>query len=185
MRVFVAVFPPAGVQDAAAAHIETLKSRGSGVSWVRRDNLHFTMRFLGEIGEEETKDVIDAARLAANLTPAFTASLGSVGAFPSSRRARVLWLGMDTGGPELVALAQRLDGALERKGWEPEGRPFAAHLTIGRVREPGDWSAALGIAAPPSPPFRVEHLAVIQSQLHPKGSIYTVLENAPLAAAPV
>jgi 2'-5' RNA ligase len=181
VRVFVAVFPPPEVQHAVAAYIESLKSRGPGVSWEKRDNLHFTMRFLGEIGEDGARRVIEAAREAASATPAFAASLSQVGAFPSPRRARVLWLGMDTGGPELVALAGRLDAALARRGWEPESRPFAAHLTIGRVREPGDWSAAVGAAIPPTR-FRAEHLAVIRSQLNPKGSIYTVLENAPLAA---
>lgn len=185
MRLFVAVFPPAAVQDAAYAWIETLRERGGGVSWVKRENLHFTMRFLGEVGDDGARRVREAAREAAAGVPAFEAALGEPGAFPSARRARVLWLGLSRGAAELTALARRLETALDRRGWEPERRAFSPHLTLGRVREPGaDWSAALAGAAAAREPreFRVERLAVIQSRLHPKGSVYAVLEDAPLGA---
>ena len=184
MRIFLAVFPPPEVQDTAFSVIESLRTRGDGVSWVKRDNLHFTMRFLGEIGEDGAGRVTEAAREAAAATAAFGATLGEPGAFPTARRPRVLWLGLGRGAAELVGLAKRLEAALARGGFEPEAREFSPHLTIGRVREPGpDWTAALRGAAPVAGPreFRVQNLAVVQSQLNPRGSIYTVLENAPLA----
>lgn len=184
MRIFLAVFPPPAVQDTAFALIEALRSRGEGVSWVKRDNLHFTLRFLGEIEEGDARRVTEAAREAAAATPAFEATLGTPGAFPSPRRARVLWLGLAEGGPRLVALAKRFESALAQCGFEPEGRAFSPHLTIGRVREPGsDWTPALaGVTAPGGAvqTFRVDHLEVVRSQIHPRGSIYTVLESAPL-----
>ena len=185
MRIFLAVFPPPAVQDAAFAMLEALRPLGHGVSWVKRDNLHYTLRFLGEIDEAHAQRAIEAAREAAAATPAFDAALGAAGAFPTPRRARVLWIGMAAGGPQLVALAGRLATALERHGWEAEARPFSPHLTIGRVREPSDWSGPLASAAKGGAAFRVENLAVVHSQLHPRGSIYSILENAPLATAPV
>jgi len=189
MRTFLAVFPPPATQAVAHGVIERLRRPGDGVSWVKRDNLHYTLRFLGEIGDDGLRRVSEVAREAAAGVPAFEAVLGTAGAFPSPRRARVLWLGLERGGPQLVELAKRLERALARRGFEPEGRAFTAHLTIGRPRAQGpDWTEALARAGPAGGAagreFRVESLAVVRSQLDPAGSIYTVVVSAALAAAP-
>jgi len=182
MRLFVAVFPPALVQRAAAGVIDGLRRDGDGVSWVKPDNLHYTMRFLGEVGESGARRVADAADRAVRGREAFDAELGAPGAFPNARRARVLWLGMSRGERPLVELARALETELARLGFEREGRPFSPHLTIGRVRDLGhDWSEALAAAAPAAAPFRVDRLAVVESQLNPKGSIYTIRHEANLA----
>jgi len=165
-----------------------LKRPGDGVSWVRRDNLHYTLRFLGELDEPGVTRAIEAAQAAvAGLAP-FAARLGSPGAFPDARRARVLWLGLSEGAEPLVALAQGLSRALEARGFESAGRPFSPHLTIGRAREGGaDWSARLAdvepglLGAPPA--FTVDRLRVVQSTLARGGSIYQVRAEAALAAA--
>lgn len=184
MRMFVAVFPPPAVQAAAHAMGAALREAGDGVSWVKPANLHYTMRFLGEVGADGAGRVAEAAREAAARVPAFDAALGTAGAFPDPKRARVLWIGMERGGESLARLAAALDAALARRGFAPEGRGFSAHLTIGRVREPRrDWTDALARVRPgPGAGFRVERLAVVESRLHPAGSIYTVVEAAPLAA---
>ena len=185
MRIFLAVIPPAEVQRAAHGVIETLRRPDDGVSWVKVENLHYTMRFLGEIGEDGLRRVTEAAVEAAAVIPRFDAELGGPGAFPSARRARVIWLGMRSGAAPLTDLAGALERALAKRGFEPEGRKFAAHLTLGRVRDPReDWSARLEAAAlPPAAPrrFAVDRLSVVQSQLNPKGAIYTVRAEGPLA----
>jgi 2'-5' RNA ligase len=185
MRIFVAVIPPAAVQAAAFSVIETLRRTGDGVSWVKLENLHYTMRFLGEIGEDGLGRVTEAATAAAAATPAFDAELGGPGAFPNARRARVIWLGMRAGAETLAALAKSLERALATRGFEPEGRPFTAHLTLGRVREPrADWSAPLEsarIAEGAPRRFRVDRLTVVESRLNPKGSIYTPRAESALA----
>ncbi len=181
MRVFVGVFPPPEVQAAAERTIESLRRAGDGGSWVKRDNHHFTLRFLGELGEDGARRVGDAATEAARVIAPFDAGLGRAGAFPSARRARVLWLGLEPGAPDLEQLFSALERSLALRGFEPEGRRFSAHLTIGRVRVgDADWSEALGSATAEAAPFRVEELCVIRSQLSPKGSIYTPLLRAPL-----
>jgi len=187
LRLFLAVFPPPGVQRAAAAAIDALRSTagGRGVSWVRRENLHFTLRFLGELGADGARRAGEAARGAAAAQAAFDATLADLGAFPDAARARVLWLGMREGGEALVALARSLDAALRSQGFGRADKPFAPHLTLGRVRErDADWRQALA-AAPPAPAaFRVEALALVKSTLSPGGSRYETLVSAPLAAAP-
>ncbi len=184
MRLFLAVFPPAEVQRAAFGIIASLRRPGDGVSWVKLENLHYTLRFLGEVGEDGARRATEAAAEAAGGSPAFPAVLGGLGAFPSSRRARVIWLGMSEGGEALVTLARDLERALAKRGFAPEGRAFSAHLTLGRVRVPGpDWTATLaGAAVEALPRFTVDRLCVVQSQLNPRGSIYTVKADPRLRA---
>ena len=185
MRIFLAVFPPPAAQEAAAAVIDRLRRPGDGVSWVQRDNLHFTLRFIGEVGADGARRVGEAARAAAARCAPFEATLGPPGAFPNPHRARVLWLGLSAGGDRLVSLARALEEALEPRGFEREGKAFSSHLTIGRVRDPrADWTAPLAEAPtldPGGARFRVERLCVVESRLDPKGSIYTVRESADLS----
>lgn len=186
MRLFLAVFPPLAVQIAAHAAGEALAAQGGpAVSWVKQDNLHYTLRFLGELGEDGARRAGEAGREAASDVGPFDAVIGGLGAFPNTRRARVLWVGMSEGADSLMALAKALDGALQRRGFEREKQRFSPHLTIGRVREPmRDWTAALAAAPPPSPErFRVDRLTLVESKLSPKGSTYTPVVEALLGAA--
>lgn len=186
MRLFVAVFPPAEIQRAASSVIESLRRPGDGVSWVKPDNLHYTLRFIGEVGEDGARRVAEAAREAVRGRRAFEATLGGVGAFPNARRARVIWLGMIVGEAELVAIARALEDGVVKRGFDREDKAFSAHLTLGRVREPkADWTAQLAAARVPDAQalrFRIERVSVVQSQLSPKGSIYQVREEAVLDA---
>ena len=115
MRIFVAVFPSPEAQDAAARVTERLNFPGDGVSWVRRENLHYTLRFMGELGESGLARVVEAASLGAAGHSPFDAALGAAGAFPNARRARVLWLGLSLGAEPLAALAGSIEQALDRK----------------------------------------------------------------------
>ena len=185
MRLFLAVVPPAATQALAAGVIDRLRRPGDGVSWVKRENLHYTLRFIGEVGEDGARRVEEAAREAAASCPRFGVALGPPGAFPSTRRARVIWLGVIHGGEPFAQLAGALERALAQRGFAPEGRDFTAHLTLGRVREPGrDWTSDLAAAPAPEGPaarFGVEAIDVVASRLSPGGSIYTVRLSAPLA----
>lgn len=181
MRLFLAVFPPAAVQEAADAVIESLRRPGDGISWVKRENLHYTMRFLGEVGEDGARRAAEAALEAVAGARAFGAVLGSLGAFPNPRRARVLWIGMSEGAEPLVSLARALEQALRGRGFDRADKPFAAHLTIGRVRDRDqDWGDRVVAAKPLGARFTVGTLQVIESTLSPKGSIYRVRAEAPL-----
>jgi len=176
LRIFLAVFPPEEVQSAAYRVIESLRAPNDGVSWVKRENLHYTMRFIGDVGEDGARRVAEAADEAAAKHAAFDAELGGAGAFPNARRPRVVWIGMARGGPELEAVARDLDASLARRGFGKPDHPFRAHLTIGRVRDAReDWTPRLaGAAADGAKTFRIAKISVVRSQLSPKGSIYTV-----------
>lgn len=183
MRLFFAVFPPPEVQSAAHRATESLRGRGDSVAWVRAENLHLTMRFLGECSEEEARRAGDAAREAAARAPAFSAALGGAGAFPDARRARVLWLAMSAGEPEVTALATALEEALEAHGFPREVRRFAAHLTLGRMRNgEADWGARLAAVSVDPTPWRVTELRLVRSTLSPSGSRYETVLAVPLPA---
>jgi 2'-5' RNA ligase len=184
LRVFIAVFPPSEVIREISELVERARRPGDGISWVKPDNLHYTLRFLGEL--EGTR--LEAARWAAGEAvrgmPAFGATLGASGAFPNFRRPRVLWMGLEAGAEELELLARSLEVALRRAGFGRADRAFAAHLTLGRVRELGSAKGAQAAEHLASErlhgSFRVERLTVVRSQLSPKGSIYTPLVECPL-----
>lgn len=190
LRIFLAVFPPASAQAAAEQVIERLKQPADGVSWVKRENLHYTLRFLGDLGEDGARRAAQAAAEAAAAHHAFDARLGGLGAFPNPRKARVLWIGLAQGAEALTALARAVEEALRRRGFGRADRPFAAHLTIGRVRELGrDWTGPLTEAKVEErlegerdgDGFRVDRVLVVHSQLSPRGSIYSVRAEVVLA----
>lgn len=185
MRVFLAVFPPREAQALAARTIESLRRPGDGVSWVKPDNLHYTLRFIGEVGDDGARRVAEAAREAARGLPPFDAVLGGAGAFPKPRGARVLWIGLTEGAEPFGVLAKRLETALEKRGFSRERKGFEPHLTIGRVRSPGrDWTGPLAGAGTldpePAARFHVSSIACVDSTLSPQGSIYRVYETARL-----
>jgi RNA 2',3'-cyclic 3'-phosphodiesterase len=182
VRLFHAVFPPPEVQRAAAAVTDALRRPGDGISWVKQDNLHFTLRFLGELGESGAGRAARAAERAAGNHRAFIATLGQAGAFPRAAKARVLWLGIETGAAELESLARDLEVALREQGFERADHKFSAHLTLGRVRaRDQDWTERLaGVRAEPVS-FTVDRVRLVQSTLSPKGSHYDTRVEARLS----
>ena len=182
MRTFLAVFPPRAVQRALAEALEGARQPGDGVSWVRRENLHYTLRFLGELEESRIQAVTRAARDAVRGAAAFSLALGEAGAFPDFRRPRVLWIGARQGGEALELLARSLNEALRRQGFDRADKPFRAHLTVGRVRDTARASAGVARlrALVVESEFLVDRLATVHSMLRPSGSEYRIVDEAPL-----
>jgi 2'-5' RNA ligase len=107
--------------------------------------------------------------------------LTELGAFPTERRARVLWVGLDDPAGLLSSLATATDEALSPLGFERESRAFSAHLTLARLKRPASVSALMDEPFDAgTPPFIVDHLALYRSYVHPQGARYEVLERYPL-----
>jgi RNA 2',3'-cyclic 3'-phosphodiesterase len=126
------------------------------------------------------KERLEQVALAA---PDFAISLKNVGVFPNERSARVVWLGVDQGAPELTNLALRVQGELTKIGFLPEKRPFSAHLTIGRVRERLEDVSRILSRTYASRAFGVKRIALIRSILQPTGPIYEELAEFKLQPA--
>jgi 2'-5' RNA ligase len=177
-RLFLALFPSPEAQAAAASATEALRAPGDRVSWVKRDNLHYTLRFLGDLGADGARRATEAAREAASDHEPFGAALGAFGVFPSARKARVLWVGLVEGDEQMRLLAGSLEAALERRGFGKADRPFEPHLTVGRLREPADWMTRLVAARAVEARFLVDRLLLVKSTLTPGGSMYKEVSEA-------
>jgi 2'-5' RNA ligase len=150
---------------------------------VRAENLHVTLRFLGSVEEGALPDVREALEEAAEGTAPFTVTLGGLGGFPSPRAPRVIWAGVATGGEALAALYGRLETALARRAIPPEERPFHAHVTLGRAREPRGAGALGTVLEERREAFGevvVDAIHLMRSELDPSGARYSVLARVPL-----
>ena len=177
MRLFIAVTPPYEVRRAALEAVETTaRELGGAVRWTKQENIHLTLKFLGEVPDGTLGVVRDTLREVCSAQAPFDARLRSLGAFPTPRRARVVWAGVDEGAEEITALAASVESALEPLGFRREGRPYVPHATLGRARK-----RPVGIDLPEAgisgaAGFRVESAQLVKSTLAPGGSIYEVLE---------
>lgn len=118
------------------------------------DNLHVTLKFLGQIEPVLVQRVGSLLAEVASQHSAFELEVRGLGAFPTPRRARVIWAGLAAGAAELGRLAARVDAGLAELGFAPEARPFAAHVTLARVREPQrDAGLAAALEAGPAREF--------------------------------
>jgi 2'-5' RNA ligase len=180
VRCFVAVLLPEPVRAGLAAVAAELRGQIRGLSWVRADNLHLTLRFLGEVEQTMLPQVRAAVTdTAAALVP-FTVSLGGLGGFPPGRAPRVLWASLSTGSDEMTAVSEILETALTTRGIPRESRPFHPHVTLARARDPRGVSDAAGVlgAGPPFGDVRVTALHLMRSELDPRGARYSVLHEA-------
>jgi len=133
LRTFVALLLPERVRAGLAAVTAELRAQSGGLTWVPPDNLHLTLRFLGEIDSLTLERVRDAVAVAAAAIPPFTVNLGGLGGFPTGRVPRVLWASVATGGERIEALFAELEAALVARGIPGEIRAFHPHVTLARA----------------------------------------------------
>lgn len=186
-RLFVGVALPPADRDAVAGLVGRVRSvvEGDGpeVRWVRLEGLHLTLRFLGATPADRVPVVEDCVRAAAATAVPFEVRLAGAGAFPTDRRPRVLWLGIEAGAAKLGRLAEVLESRLVDAGWAAEPRPFRAHLTLARadgVRSGASTAAALRTAAASfSTAWTASRLTLFESHMGGGPARYEPLLEAP------
>jgi 2'-5' RNA ligase len=181
-RSFLALTLPREALRAAETVLAELRGRlGAGpVKWVAPENLHITLRFLGDLDARELERVRDLTHsLDGTFTPLPT-TWRELGTFPSPRRPHVIWLGLADEAGELRSLAAEVNERLLRAGFGRADKPFAAHVTLGRVREGRrvDWAAASERLTSPPAAFSIQTIVLFKSRLTPAGAEYTPLETA-------
>ena len=177
MRTFVAVFPPSEVRETLSHAARDLPA-SKDFRLIVPEKLHLTLKFLGEVAED------DLARLRQALGPLrdrhepFEVSIAGFGAFPSERRARILWAGIGEGSESLRVVARNIEDLLEPAGFDREKRPYVPHLTLGRAR---DRRAKLDDpdVSPPALRFTVSGVDLVQSVPEAGSVIYSVRKTYP------
>lgn len=188
LRTFVAVEIAAEVRDRIARLIARLQTAQANVRWVAAENLHLTLKFLGDVDITDTPDICTAvARAAADLPP-FQFECRGTGAFPNINRPRTLWIGLGVGAEKLSHLQAAIENALENLGYPKELRRFHGHLTIGRIRQGRQGISRLAELLHSGEDLvlgttRVQEAIIFSSRLGRTGSRYEPLGRARLQEA--
>ena len=178
MRVFVAVFPPPPVREALTEAARALPADAFRLTPPER--VHLTLKFLGEVPPGDLPRVGSALERAARQVEPFDATVSGFGAFPSARRARILWAGIGAGADGFRALSRAVGDLLEPEGFAREDRPFVPHLTLGRARRP--VPVELGGAGVPDLGFSVGAVDLVESRQDGSGVTYPVLARCPVGS---
>lgn len=178
MRAFIAVFPPAEVQQSLHDAAKDLFPTDT-VRIVSAANIHLTLKFLGEIPPEELEVVKESLSSLSTRHEPFDAQISGFGAFPTTNKARILWAGIEAGAESFRSLAHDVEASLGRIGFRREPRSFKPHLTLGRVRK-RSLDLDLREESPVDLSFHVGEAMLVRSLLERSGPVYETLAAWPL-----
>jgi len=187
IRAFIAIELPLPIQNQLEQIVLDLQKSGSRhVKWVKPENIHLTLKFLGESRPDELDRLSAEIRPIIAITRPIELNVHGLGAFPNFKRPRVIWVGVQAP-PSLIRLQQALEDAAEKIGYPREERTFSPHLTLGRVNREASPAelARLGETIAQKPvgtlgSMTVSQLVLFRSVLKPAGAIYTPLAHFPL-----
>jgi len=183
MRAFIAIELPAEIKDSISRIQEKLKAEPFKINWVKPQNLHLTLKFLGDTSPEQLNRI---KQIISGITkiPGFRIKLNTLGVFPDMAATRIIWIGDNQPPLELKQLAEQLEIKLEISGIARQERPFNAHITIGRIKsrlllsdlqnvidkikrdkEGRNWE------------FDCDKVTLFESTLGPGGPAYTILDQ--------
>ncbi len=183
VRTFIAVELPDHLKRQVDKLVVSLKPLAGGVRWVKAANLHFTLRFLGNIESDSVPALAEQLRKNLENTKPFSICLSGLGCFPNMRRPRVIWLG--TGGDEenFKTLANEVESACRRCGYDKADKTFSPHLTIGRIKFPKGLEVLtenLQKIQFKSDEFNINQVVIFKSDLSPRGPTYTPMAKVVL-----
>ena len=188
LRAFIAIELPVGLRKAIARIQNKIKEDGpSPVKWVNPENIHLTLKFLGNIDENIIGKVSGAMKEAVPGILPLHLELGGLGVFPDLRRVQIIWIGLNGDLERLSRLQKRIDANSVSLGFRAESRPFKPHLTLARVRDraASDDRQSLGQLITSNQfkedySFNVDSIELIKSQLTREGAIYSIISSVNL-----
>ena len=181
MRLFIAINIPKKEREKIHRSSRILREQGYPVRWASSDVFHLTMKFLGDIRPESLSGIEEVLKGVAGTTDAFALGIGGFGAFPTIRRPRVLWLGVEPT-PALRCLKQDLEWALSDRGFERETRAFHPHFTLGRATADDGAGAFRGLDTLASEltyvgEVKIRKFDLMESHLSSSGPRYEVISS--------
>ena len=184
MRAFIAIDLPIEIKKALLKTQQKLKTESLKASWVKPENLHLTLKFLGEISFEQLNEIKQIIRDITKSTSGFKIKLESLGAFPNLHAAQIIWIVTKQPPLELKQIAQQLETRISETGIPQEQRAFSAHITIARIKnqlnssdlkktldkvgsdvEKANWE------------FDCKEITLFESTLSSEGPTYTALDQ--------
>jgi 2'-5' RNA ligase len=184
IRAFIAIKIPEDILDQITQIQNVLRGSGASVKWVEPENIHLTLKFLGDILEPQVEEIARVMQESTEGVCPFQISISQVGAFPNLRYPRVIWVGVQDVQEALHKIQHRLENGLNALGFAIEEGVFKPHITLGRVKSQKNKSNLLRTAEPlvnaQLGTLRVTHLYLFQSDLKPTGSEYIVLRSIDL-----
>jgi 2'-5' RNA ligase len=190
-RAFLAVVPsPAAlrwtesVADSARRIGDESRRIGGELRWTRPEQRHITLQFLGPVAESVADSLAESVAESVRGVQPFTVVLGGAGAFPSARRASVLWIGVAQGADEFADLAGAVSSSTAPLGFAGEDRPFRPHLTLARSARARDLRPVVAALddGPAAPPFTVDHVVLFDSDTRPDGAVHIEVARCALTA---
>lgn len=187
LRTFLAIDLPASLHSAIGQKQQNLKRELPNIAWVKSENLHITLKFLGDTPESKVEEMKQVVKHIAEGFAPFVIILRGFGVFPDTRSPRTLWTDLEGESTLLENLAIQIESGVIPLGFPKEGKPFRPHLTLARIKKDhhlvGQAIEKTGVLADPFIFGRllVEQVTLFKSDLRPTGSVYTKLWSVPLA----
>lgn len=184
LRAFIAINIPGEYLRPISVLLEELMSSNAAVRWVKPGSIHLTLKFLGNIKEEQVHEIANKVKTVVGKYTPFELRVEGCGAFPSVRNPRVIWLGVHGALETLKSLQSELEKVLIPLGFPPEKRSFRAHLTVGRVKGARGKKKLVTLLEEKTgfslAPFMVRRVVFFKSDLKSTGAVYTPLEEIAL-----
>ncbi len=187
IRTFIGCGISEKLRERLGREMLRLRAAAPLVAWVKPENVHLTLKFLGDVKEDDLQELFDALAEEATGSGPFSLEVRGVGAFPNWRNPRVVWAGIGEGAEEAVGLAEMVEGVCVDLGYEAEGRVFRPHLTLGRVKRPADGygleEVARGLESVEFGHIDVDEVVVFMSSLRRTGPVYSPMARFELVGA--
>jgi 2'-5' RNA ligase len=181
IRSFLAIELPKPILKKIEEVEADLKTAHADVRWVSPGKIHLTLKFFGNIEESRTDSIFQSIEESVRSTQPFSLKVQGVGAFPSMKSPRVIWMGLVTGNQILISFQKEIEAQLEKIGFQPEDRPFRPHLTLGRVKSSRGKNDLVGRIEKHKEGefgnFQVDRVILFKSDLKPSGPTYTALRE--------
>lgn len=187
MRLFVAFDIPESLKRSIEKGLQRLRTALPEARWIPRNNWHATLKFLGEVPDDQLPKVEAAVSSSLADLPPITSHLTEMGAFPTVDKARVLWVGLWDDSGALAGLAASLDKGLGALGFRQDSRPLHPHITVARIKLPLPVGQLFEQAGPydfDESPFAVSQATLYRSRLNRMGAEYQALSSFPAKGVP-
>lgn len=185
LRTFIAFQLPENIISHIRMVQKKIRTYGFKVGWVKPENIHLTLKFLGEISKQDIDTVVQSMAETAKLYSPLTFSAKGIGVFPTVKRPRILWIGLNGDTYPLIQLQKDLEERLDSSGFPKEGRAFKAHLTLGRARAEIDPRQLVEVmekfSGIESEQFISNKIILFRSELKSGGAVYTELHSVDLS----